>query len=700
MPVQQEKPEKKLERHQGHPRWTRKFYPTEILVFLLIIVGGLLISRDLFQPGILLSGDNVSHQAEIHALTDLLIADQHWFSGWYEGDFAGYPLLVYQYPLGKWITAALGLIPGINPGWIYKVMLLFSWMLPALVMVRLLRRRGCSALTLITVSMLYISCFDTYLFSLAGMWNQFLSAGLYLVALDSILKMMKSGSSRQLIIASFWTAAAAVSHQFMLLVFPLTWIVLFLFSILKPGSSPGSLKKLLLFPVLSFSFSAWYFLPIFMTWNWPVFVVNPMKWYNFCSSLFPMVSSDLLRAEGIPACMNPQILRYSLGMLVAAILGIPGLIKVFLALRKKWEPDLLFIFSAGLLISVTSLIILILWEPFSFLRMFTYSVGGGRLALYLLLPLLLLSAFVMESGPSAQQGRNKIRMPALLPILVLLPNLVWAVSSNSFPLKEVMYVGEVNKESNGELRDLDSIFTWLEENADPREGRILYQDTAYNINHPQLRWSHVLAKGYQRTGLWALGTVGQLYFPTDPLIRTQGLKIFGKLRSEMTPEELEGKMRLFNCRWALTCEPELEALFRECPGMRPVSQKGRFSLFKSREPGAWAEIQEGEGQVNTLLLKHHKRILQAEITSPDGALILVKTSFHPWWKVHLNGLPIPAGRGNSDQLLRVRIPESGTFKIELEFHTARAVPLFLTMLGIIAAAGLVIAERKNPGFMN
>jgi len=391
--------------------------------------------------------------------------------------------------------------------------------------------------------------------------------------------------------------------------------------------------------------------------------------------------------------LNPLILLYSLGFLAALLAGIPGLIKVYSAIIKEKEVNLLFIAAAGILESVIILILLVLWEPIPFFRIFTFSVGGGRLALYLLLPLMLLSALFLES--LAGRYGKKGQIPAAALIILLLPNFLWAATSEGFPLSEIALTGEFSQQATEPLKDLDTVFTWLEKNSDPSEGRILYQDTAYNINHPDLRWSHLMARGYERTGLWALGTVGQLFFPTDPLTRTQGFSIFGKLRHEISPDELEENMRLFNCRWALTCEPELEALFGSCRGMERVLSQGEFALFQAREPGSWVDIREGEGRVKTLLLQHHRRRFQAEISSPEGAVLLVKSSYHPWWNVELSGNRINPERGVPDQLLRIRVPEPGTYDIELEFRPARGLALLVTALGIIAAVILLLMERKK-----
>ena len=323
-------------------------------------------------------------------------------------------------------------------------------------------------------------------------------------------------------------------------------------------------------------------------------------------------------------------------------------------------------------------------------------MGGGRLALYLLLPLMILSAPILQpvSGRKPEGLRKKVLLS--LPLLVLLPNLIWAAVSAEFPLPEILYLESSGANRTEEMKSLDKIFTWLREEASPEEGRILYQDTAYNFQNHPLYWSHVLAGGRRETGLWGLGASGQLFVPTDPLTRTQGLSIFGKLRSEMSPAELEGKLNQFNCRWALTCEPELEALLMKCDSVELVLQEGRFSLFRSMVKGAWAEIIGGQGTVRTIQQSDSRRILEADIKSPGGALLLVKSSYHPWWRVRLNGEESIPEKGLPDQLLRIRIPAAGRFKVDLEFRPPRGLAVFLTLLGLLSAGFMIFWRERRP----
>ncbi len=681
---------------RGGIRFMGRLLPVraESAAVILVLAAGLILSRGLFQPGILLSGDNAVHQAESAALMDIVLAQQAWWSGWYEGDFAGYPLLVYQYPLGKWLVALLGSIPGTSIGAAYKPVLFFSWLFPVLVLVHLLGRRGYSLLSLSAVSMFYLTCFDGYLLSLAGMWNQYLSAGLFLIALDSILKLLESGSPGRLFLAAFWTSLAAVSHQFMLILLPIAWLAVMAVRTRESKYPAGSLYALMFLPILSFCMSAWYFVPIFMTRDWPEFVAHPVEWYSICSSLFPMVSSDLLRAEGVSVCGNPMILLYSLGMVAALIAGSAGLVRAVSGTFKRQAVDPLFPVAAGMLLSVGVLILLVLWEPLPFLRLFTFSVGGGRLALYLLLPLMILSALVIQPRPLPGGGGNRSRIVPVLVLISLLPNLIWAATSRSFPLPELLYMETSGDSRTREKVDLDEIFAWLRTNASPEEGRILYQDTAYNCKNHPLYWSHLMAMGRSETGLWGLGGSGQLFVPTDPLTRTQGEAIFGTVRSRITSEELAANMKLFNCRWALTCEPELEALFSASRGVEPVLRRGRFALFKNSEEGQWVEIVEGKGKVRMKSGEDGRRVMEADIHSGDGALVLVKSSYHPWWNITAKGVEITAEKDYPDHLLRFRLPNKGSYEVVLEFRPPRLLPLMLTFLGF-AGAGLLMIFRRG-----
>ncbi|HRR57136.1 MAG TPA: hypothetical protein P5057_09210, partial [Acidobacteriota bacterium] len=77
------------------------------LLLIFIPLAAFLWNRSFLEEGLPLAGDNPSHLAEIRALEDVILPEQSWWCGWFEGDFFGYPLLAYQYPLGKSTVALL-----------------------------------------------------------------------------------------------------------------------------------------------------------------------------------------------------------------------------------------------------------------------------------------------------------------------------------------------------------------------------------------------------------------------------------------------------------------------------------------------------------------------------------------------------------------------------------------------------------------
>lgn len=647
----------------------------------MTLLVGLALAWPLFERGALISGDNPSHLAEIHALQDTVLKQQGWWTGWFEGDFAGYPLLAYQYPLGKWLVLLLSLSPGVDIPLAYKLLLFFSWLFPALALIRLVGRRVESLAPTAVVALLYLAAFDSLFLSLAGMWNQYLSAGIFLLAVDSMVRLLGRPTRGQIGITALWAAAAAVSHPFMFLMLPLAWLSLLGTRLTERAGRSSSLIPFLTFPLISFLLTSWYFIPILMTYDWPQLVVVRLSWYAPCSSLFPMVSSDLFRTEGTSPCLDPQILTYSLGMVLAAPVGTAGLIWILLRLYRGKPVDPLFAAALGMGLGIALWIGIVLAEPFSFLRQFAIAAGGGRLALYVFLSLLLATAWLLRTIASSGTSPIRRHLLGLSIALLLTPVLFRGFASDRMPPPEARLLHSPDGPAGAELRQIERIWQWFRENASPDEGRVLFQDTAYNLSGSPLYWSHLLALTHSETGLWTLGPFGQNFFPTEQLTRTQGPVIFGERVADLQTKRLNEGMSLYNCRYAVTCEPSLEDAFRESEDFEFLLREGPFALFRSSRPFGWAEWVAGEGRIREEMIQQGRFWLQVQVNSQEQAVLRVKSSFHPWWKMRVNGVPSRPQRSEPDQLLLVELPGRGDYRVELDFKPPRLLPLLFTAAG-------------------
>lgn len=662
-------------------------------IWLLIAAAGLLLSRILFAGGMLISGDNPSHLAEIYALRDVVVPQQGWWTGWFEGDYAGYPLLTYQYPIGKWLVLLAALLPGIDIPASYKLLLVISWLFPVLVLSALLRFRGISSTTLAAVALMYLGAFDSLYFSLAGMWNQYLSAGFFLLAVASMVRLLKAPGPAQTAKTSAWCALTAVSHQFMLLLLPITWFSALIVAAAQTGRlRRENLRCLLLVPVLSFLLSAWYFYPVFLTWDWPQLQTAGPGWFDVASSLFPLAASDLIRPATGSWIFSRNFLLFSSGMVAALAAGAAGFYRIITDTLRGKQVDPLFHMAAGIFAGVSALIGLVFWQPFPFLNRVLLTVGSGRLAIYLLLSLLAAAAYLLQGAEGAPGKPVRRNRAALLLSLLLMPLLLRAIVSPQFPHSEVRLLFQTEPSSHPELAHIREIWEWLRRNADPKEGRLFCQDTSYNLQDSPLFWSHFLALSHRHTGLWTLGTLGRVLFPTDLHTQTQGAMVFGRPVSKMTVEELNRQMQLYNCRYALTCEPALTRLLESSGQFERVLGRGRFSLFRSQQLHFWSDWPAGEGTIVEEEVQHHRRSMRVKLTGSPEAALRIKTAYHPWWTARVDGAAVPAQRSKPDLLLLVPIRGKGEHLVELEFRPPKVVPALLTLLGAIACSWLVIMK--------
>jgi hypothetical protein len=661
-----------------------------VVLNLLFVSVGLVLTWQLFYLGFPVIGDNPLHLAEIFALKDIVLKEQGWWHGWFEGDYFGYPLLTYQYPLGKWIVLLLNLTLGLEIALSYKIVLIISWMLPGIALITILNRRM-GFWPAVTAAALYIANFDCLYICLAGMWNQYLSAGIFLFAGDAMLELDRDPSPRSFVLTSLWVALVAVSHQFMFLLLPLAWLAVLLVLISNRRSRRrSSLTALLAVPLMAFFLTAWYFVPIILTLSWPKFTVLSMPWNDFSSVLFPLVSSDFLRTKGVPAYRHPELLNYSLGMVAAIILAVPALIRFILGARRGNSVDPILKFSFVFLIW---LILFMIGTASGFFPVLRAFVITGRFALYLFLVLLLCTAHLFYHAP-AQVKTPVWRIGVLSGVIVLVVlRLSLAIPQGGIERPEFRLLHEPGSAQLQSLSDLEAAWKWLRENTSVDEGRLLCQNTLYNLRESPLYWAHSLALTHHFVGSWTTGSLGeQSYFVTEPRARTQSKFIFGKQISQTSAREVSGWMKIYNCRYALVCESTLSDLLEQSDLFQKRYTKGPFSIFEAHPPFSWVEFTRGQGFVEETTIQQGHWFVRVRLDSADAA-VRIKTSYHPWWRVKVNGVAVIPTAEKETGLMMVPMESPGEKELDLRFSPPKVVPVALTLVGLLACACLLRVRR-------
>ncbi|GAB4238979.1 MAG: hypothetical protein Kow00109_13660 [Acidobacteriota bacterium] len=661
--------------------------PARVGLLLVVPVGALVWNWRLFQAGFPIAGDNPSHFAEICALAEVVLPEQGWWAGWFEGDFFGYPLPAYQYPLGKWLAALLGwILPG-GHELAYKLALVLAWIFPAWVLARRFSRYNLRLGALL--ALLYFAAQDQLYFALAGMWNVFLALGFALLSYDELAGGGEDNGRTSL--ASLWMGLAAVAHPFSLaLVGPAVAAWAWRTSRLGVRAAVFRLVALAVPAVL---LTSWYWLPWLQTAAWPAVV--PKRWdWNAFSPVFPLTATEVAGPRPAVGQLVHSWLWDSGGMIAAWLLAATAAVglRPDRRLVPPGPPAHLALATLGLFLAASSFLILAPPAP-------TADVASlvriGRLSPVLLV-LLLWTAGELLPGTRFRHPRRLavIGLPALLTLGLNL-------STAGLHHRELYETFSPDRPRHPQELALAQIWEHLREHPLPTsEGRLLLQDTLYNLSDGPFRRSHVLALTWRYTGRWTLGAFCEAFAPTTELSRSEGGWLLGRRIEQWDPVELAAALAAFGVTEVLACEPRVQALLADTPGFQEAFEAGPFRLFRATGRS------EGLVRNTGLTLRistwtHSRRVFHIAAPEPkgpppaiaaDGHRVTILSNYHPWWTAQAGAETIPVLPGSRPGSLDLLVPSTAD-EVSLQFRPPRRLPAALTLLGVV----LLLVPGVAPG---
>jgi hypothetical protein len=658
---------------------------TGLAVTLAVFALAALVNWKLFRPGLPLSGDNPSHLAEIYAVGDDILSGQRWWFGWFEGDFLGYPVLLYQYPLGKLAIVLLGLVIPVSVETLYKLVLTASWCLPGVGLFRLLRRVG-DPLPALVAALLYLVSFDHLYLCLSGMWNQYLALGFLLLAAERHLSLVEQPDRRLLAAAAGWSALALCSHPFSYLMIPLSW------SCSVAGTWLAGLWKShrhwssLWCPVLAIGLSAWLLVPLLVSWPWAKVELGSREW-RLLPALFPLALTDLMDVGTVTGLLS-GVAEHATGMLPAILLGVPAafLTSRHQSARLEASRNFALLFIAGLVL----LAAVILAGTLPVFSGIARLVAVGRFAPYLLTGLLLVLGCFLQSHRHTRHGRA---LAAVLAVLILV-RVGWTVARPDPRLDRFYIVMDLHAPAHQDLRDLAAIWQCLADSTSPSAGRILTQDTLYNLPDGPLSLTHAMALTHHFTGAWTLGGFSGVLSPNARLTPSEGGLLFGRrLEAQSDQAILETALR-YGVSTIVSCEDRLETLLRASRFFRERHCQGKFCVFEPAVPPVWGRL-EGPGTVQTQTWEPGRRTLSVDL--PKGCILWIPTTSHPWWEARVDSQPVPIREFGRERFLSVEIPD-GVHQVEFCFVPPRWFPtlVWLSALGIFALLSAAETPARGP----
>ncbi len=650
-----------------------------------LLTAGVIVAWPFFTDGYLTYLDNPSHLAEAISLAN------EGRTGWSDIAWCGFPIGVLHSPLWYGLLAWL-IRAGVAASCAYSLLAFIGFAAPALSVYAVARRRlpaaGAGALAfLLLVQRPAVVGVGS---ALGGMWTFYIAAAAVVLLIDRLSRPCRT--TRDVAWIAGLSGLVGLTHLFaavpivIILVVDLVRSVPAVRGTGEDRRDDAPARKLAAW-ALGAALAARYWLPALVARGETVVHAQNL---SFTAALARLaVPTDVLALlNGRFAPVDGRFMLDAVPMLVLVAFGVAG---VVLMRRREDDVPLLgawLAFAVFVLVAVVApLMGAAFLGPVSWRMIYFVRLGLALAAIPAL----------------AALRTTRVRVPgaavaAVLVVAAALGALVWGA-----PLRRAV----PPRVSGPEMAEVESLWSWLSVNAQNDRGRVYVQDTfATPPRSAALSRSHVLALTSQRSGVRQLGaTYSVAPYRTAEWTRGEGGRLYNlRLDDPREIRELLLLMRHSNAGYLVTSDPTAAEKIATVDVFAEVHRAGRFAVFElvgnaSRwvEPlteGIEAESypQTGEGDA-----RDASKLVVRYRSARDGGALLVKSSYHPFWRYDGPGNDGHGGvalRAHDSGLTVVDGLPSGEHEFELVYRQP-AWPLWVSLAALVALLALAFRSRRR-----
>jgi hypothetical protein len=246
-----------------------------------------------------------------------------------------------------------------------------------------------------------------------------------------------------------------------------------------------------------------------------------------------------------------------------------------------------------------------------------------------------------------------------------------------------------------EMTEVRQLWDWLSKNKNDGWGRVYIQDTF--MTPPlgaDLGESHILALTARESGVRQLGPYyGVVPFKTKTWTMGQVGLVYG-LRPARPEhfDELRDRMAMTNATHLVVSDPTLGIQIQRTGSFKLLTRIGRFSVFELQyATSSWVSRFVGTVKTQVDEYKTGRVVIRMSVSTEDAGL-LVKTSYHPFWRITKSEdarlTKDPSG------LIRLVKLAPDDHRIELSYE-APTWPVWVSVAGWLALALLSFLPRKR-----
>ncbi|MFZ5862709.1 MAG: hypothetical protein ACOYXR_07715 [Nitrospirota bacterium] len=611
-----------------------------VAVAAILGVGGVYL-HPMFGPGLLITGDHPFYFALVSQVAERLHAAGG-AVGWFESDFGGFPAFspLVPAPLSVLVLVALNQATSISLAVLYKLMVFFSFVFPAIALwvtlsERVDRLAACGAVGL------YLALTYQLLQPLQGMWIHYLALGPLLLLVHYCDRWLTR--SLTLLQAATLGALTVITALTDALTWPLLAIVIPV-TVVFYTRKRGITGRALVVGVGAFLVSGvaigWWIAAVVVGqtgWGSPNpassggllgLVVRLPAWFMFPGG-FEQIVEDVLPAvrsgqvsDGVRLAAQLAAEHLAEGLLV--LLAVGGLVGIA---RDRGERDA----ERGVFLRYTAWIlavfVLFVIGPWHF-------VGGGdsviaafrqdRFVLYVNAALIVAAAYGLQ-GILRRFGSARYAAVAVV-VLAVLHGVRYATYTN--------YVALKTSDESVIYEEMAGVWAFVKEHVAASNSRVMYEELE-GIGFLDGGYANVAALSTQMTGVGSIVTQRlktqfsfrqPAVFPND--------NPFGSI------DQVDELMKGLNCSYLVVWHPMItQKLLNGGQFTRVYESRRRlFSVLQVNDADLqWLALEQGTRVPAKLVSFDNERLVFEIHNNVPRNRLRLKISYHPWWSARVNG---------------------------------------------------------------
>lgn len=638
--------------------------------------------RGIFAPGFMSGYDNSFHYYDTYYLANTLIPEYHWISGWSMQGMAGMPIFVDYNQITPLVMVILNKIFFLPLDFVYKLMVLFSYMFLGAGFYKFASSRfgKVAALFIATCLMLQADIYRDML--LAGMWNNALAIGLLFIFLHYLDGYIKNMATKRAFLLGLILALIILIHLYTAVVaFLILCIYLFPYIVTAYRNKVNFRKSLIYSCIITLSaimISSYYLYGFIIARNYFEKLGGSLAltyglWWGLKSFLGPLEP-----VNNIPAFM------INLPVLIRIFFGFLGFY-IFFRKEKNLNSkrSLWHIFCFVMVCFLLSIDIFAnCWQRLPLIK----TLQMSRFFIYIQLGMYIFAAYGFGKFMQFFKGKRAVIAACVFPVTISL----------FFHYAYIARNATKTLEQSPQMQNVYRVWDWVNANIPVDRSRIAYQNTVKNKNVKDtiLSRSDVFALSGIFTKVPQIGVSRPASsFPQEKFVRNDQGNIFGMLIKDTDDIRIGDRMRYFNAGHIVSAEPNLKQKLAESELFSKEANFGIFSIFRLKNfRSKWIDFEKGATYANLCLDNQH-----IEVDIQNGFAenhVFIKVARHPLWKARLNGIRVPIS-WDKYNLMKVSLPEKGFYKLVLSFNSFNVFWTAVSLLGVIICMTGITQKRED-----